>query len=328
MPIFTMFRACKAPSGLGLPALVASLLALAAHPTVAQEVYPRYLHGLEIERLDAHTLRAYRGSAAGNAARRMLVVRRNADADIRRVGIGGRDDSPTATDVETLGDALAFGWDGPRATYGEYERHAGEPLRGWYTPVYVGRPGRSRAGGEPVEASLILTRHVSSMRANAPYRLALPEGYTVRRTAPIAYFYDPVTGFRPMRCYGWPLPFCVWTRGGGRVPALREGMVGTGKPVEIDAGEFVPPTGRLLRLLIVARWSEGEGDANGLATVRVLSLLRDGDGTPVVVLSNPGAAGTGTIEFPTTSARRFHIVVPRGVTVDLLPLGFSMAQPT
>jgi hypothetical protein len=280
---------------------------------------PRMLNGLETIRQDADTITAYRGSAVDNTAMFMLFAERSIQANIMRVGPGGRDDSPTPEDIAERLPDLALSHDRRlSATYRQGHPWSGRPLAGWYTPVYVGRADGS--GYAP--AQLILTRHQSSQRVNGADTLAIDEGFNARRNAPIAHYYDPATGFRPMICKGWPQPYCVWTRTDAGPLYIRRGHRGTGQLMEIDAREFVPPTGRLLRMQIVARGASRTGPG---AEVSLFTVPRANAGLSVARARPDG--DRQTVEFSLTSRGRFHILIPDGVEVDMVALGFSMLQP-
>jgi hypothetical protein len=278
----------------------------------------RMLNGMETMRLDANKITAYRGSAVDNTGRSLLSVDRAITADIMVLGVGGRDGAATPLDVKARqAGRLSLG---PNATL-KRDGAADLPLPGWYLPVYVGR-SRDRLKSGAVPAQLILTRMQSSHQINTPNTLAIDASYDVRRSAPIAHYFDLETGFRPMVCYGWPKSFCVWTLTPAGPLFVARDLAGTGELVEIDASAFVPPTGRLLRLQITARSKGGTGD------VTIQTLARAGVGLDVLTLNQPGDVQRTTLEFSVTSTGMFRIRVPAGVTVDLVALGFSILQPT
>lgn len=302
------------------PLLTMLALAALAPLAAADPLPPRMLNGLETIRFDEHTIIAYRGSAVDNTGDHLMVIERRAAADIRKVGVGGRDDSASKDDVENLRNLMVSAPGTPsgyRSTYrrGPYENKA---LEGWYTPVYVGRPVPD---GDFVETELILTRHQSSARINTEVNLNIDPAYTVRRNAPIAHYYDPEIGFRPMICYGWPKAFCVWTHLGNLgIPNIADNLRGDGSMRLMDASAFVPPTGRILRMRLIIESTGGSG-AVRVGTLssgaRIVAYVDDNDPVEVEV-----------VNLSLTSRRTFYLQVPEGVSVDIVPLGFSMEQPT
>ena len=300
-------------------ALIAVLLL--ALPARAEAPPIRMLHGLEVVRLDPHRLNVLRGSAADNAARATIQIPRTLTADIRVRGVLGRDD------VATPADAARFATDmvpdrampnGYRTTYAEGHRHAGAPLRGWYYPVYLGREpdAAGRAGG-----SLMLTRQVSSMRADRPGDARAPSDFPLRRHAPIAFFYEPEEGFRPMTCQGWPQPYCIWTLGGTRDAYA---LLADGRSTQwsaVSAEDWVPDTGRLLRVQAVIRSTGGRGGAwiKPLPTFPGDLLLG--------WVNGPGEVSVTFADLATTSAEHFVYRVEGDVSLSLYAIGFSILQP-
>ncbi|MET2832175.1 hypothetical protein [Mesorhizobium shangrilense] len=277
----------------------------------------RMLNGMETMRLDADRIGAYRGSATDNSGRFLLYTERSIIADILKVGPGGRDNALTREDLAQHENET----DGLNAVYAVGQRFSGLPLAGWYTPVYIGKSKEGKNGLEAT-AQLILTRHQSSQRINRPDSLNIDPTFDARRSAPIAYYFDPATGFRPMICKGWPQPFCIWTRTNyGPLYVARE-IVGDDTLLDIDATDMVPPTGRLLRLQVSATSTGGTGD------VMIMTLPRESSGLNVVTVARQGDVVRAEIEFSVNSQRHFTMRVPRGVRVDLIALGFSMLQPT
>jgi hypothetical protein len=285
---------------------------------LAVHTYPiRMLNGLETMRLDATKITAYRGSATDNTGKFLLVAERSITADIMIHGVGGRDGRATADDLkeaQATGTAI-----GPHATYAD-QRFASVPLAGWYIPVYVGRSADRNEAGQ-VPAQLILTRMQSSQVVNTPDTLAIAPEFDVRRSSPSAHYFDPASGFRPMICHGWPKAFCVWTIVQDGPLFIQRGLQGTGELVEVDASDFVPPTGRILRLQITVRSTGGQG------TVSV-QTGGSGAGLDVATVTRAGEVARTVIELSPTSKRRFRLRAPKGVAVDLVALGFSMLQPS
>lgn len=299
------------------------LTAIFAAPAADQDAdgalnFPlRMLNGMETMRLDAHRIGAYRGSATDNSGKFLLYTKRSITADIMKVGPGGRDNALTREDLVQHQQKT----DGLNAVYPVGHKFSGLPLSGWYTPVYIGKSEKGKKGRD-VPAELILTRHQSSQKINDADSLNVDPAFDSRRSAPIAYYFDPATGFRPMICKGWPQPFCIWTRTNNGPLYVARDVVGDDTLVDIDATDMVPPTGRLLRLQVSATSSGGTGD------VMIMTLPRQSSGLNVVTVARQGDVVHSEIEFSVNSQRHFTMRVPRGVRVDLIALGFSMLQPT
>lgn len=302
--------------------LLAALLAVAA-PTAtsiarsAEPAYPaRMLNGLETARLDETKITVVRGSATDNTGRYLITIDRTLTADIMTVGEFGRDDKPTPEDLAERRDVLqpdAAAPTGYRARYREGHAMAGKPLSGWYTPVYA-----ADADGNP---AIFLTRQQSSQRNDREGDAAIPNAFRARRNAPIAFYYDAETGFRPMTCYGWPKPFCVWTR----IPPYERGLTIAKSTAPatlkaVDARTFVPPTGRLLRLQIIVRGDRGAG------SVRLYTLPR-GEGLLAGHVNQKGDVSLNTFDLALTSDGTFYYTADDGLSVEMTALGFSMLQP-
>lgn len=278
----------------------------------------RYLSGLEAAVLDAHHVYVVRGAAADNEGRALIEVARRLVVDVRALGDLGRDDVATAADVERYAGELAPDASTPhgfRATYAEGHRFAGRPLQGWYFPVYLGVEGGSRRGG-----SAMLTRQLSSMRADGPGYARPPAGYALRRHAPMAFYYNPESGFRPMSCYGWPQPMCNWTMGGTRPEYA---MLSNGVSTQwrtVSAAEWIPETGRILRLQAVLR-----GERAGGAYVK--PLANRPDDLLVGWVRGAGDVHIAFFDTVTTSREEFVYRVDEGVSLSLYARGFAQLQP-
>lgn len=307
---------------LPLCGLIIMLLAQAAPAHAQFSAGPpwRYLSGMEVMRLDAQRVYVVRGAAADNEGRVLIEVARRLVVDIRNLGALGRDDVATAVDVakhsaELVPDtAMPHGY---RATYAPGHQFAGMPLRGWYYPVYLG----SSTGGNRNDGSAMLTRQLSSMRADGPGNARAPEGFSARRHAPMTFYYDPQAGFRPMTCYGWPQPACNWTNGGTR-PAyalLQNGIASDW--TKVSASEWIPDTGRILRLQAVLRSTGGRGGAY------VKPLAYRDDATMIGWVNAPNDVHISFFETATTSLEEFVYRVDDGVTLSLYATGYALLQP-
>lgn len=300
-----------------------ALLALLSTPSLARAQQPtvpaRLISGLEVMRLDAQRLIVFRGSAADNAGRVLIEIPRQVIVDIREVGALGRDDVATALDVRRFGDQLVPDGAMPhgfRATYAAGHRLAGRPIPGWYHIVYLGGSAEERPYG-----SALLTRQLSSMRADGPGHARPPPGYGARRHAPIAYFYDVEAGFRPMICASWPQPICIWTNGGTR-PDYR--LLAEGRSTQwqlVDAADWLPETGRILRLQAVLQSTGGTGGAY------VKPLQNRADDLLLGWVNRHGDRAVSFFELVTTSREQFVYRVDEGVTLSLYATGFAMLQP-
>jgi hypothetical protein len=305
-------------------ALLMLALPVAALPVAAQPVGPppfRHISGLEIMRLDAHRLYVARGAAADNAARTFIEVARPLTVDIRQIGALGRDDVATPADVAQPGAALepdAAMPNGFRARYAADHPLAGRPLRGWYYPVYL---GTDTATPRRADGSAMLTRQLSSMRDDRPGDARAPEPFTTRRHAPMAFFYDPQAGFRPMTCQGWPQPACLWTNGGTRSAyALIENATATTWE-RVSAADWLPDSGRILRLQAVLRSVDGVGGA------WAKPLAHRPDALLLGWVNRPGDVDVAFFELATTSREEFVYRVDPGVTLSIYAIGFALLQP-
>lgn len=288
--------------------------------TAREPRYPfRMLNGLESSRRDSHSLLLYRGSATDNTGQFLLQLPRTLTLDILKVGPGGRDDAATQEDVRTISTQLEPDTDLPlgyRAVYRKSTPMAGRPLSGWY---YIALLNEGKPGSE---TKAILTRVMSSMGVGTPGHVVADREYVARRTLPIAYYYDAEKGFRPMICYGWPMPFCLWTRVSEPPAYFRVASNVTAlAPRTIDLKQWVPPTGRIARLDVVVRAVSSAGGA----------MLQTIGGSPGGFrLGNAQRVGDelrSTLDISTTSQRIISVVTDKGVDVDLYALGFSVLQP-
>lgn len=270
----------------------------------------RYMSGLEVLRLDRDRLRVSRGSAADNTGRGMIQIADAVTLDIRTVGPGGRDDVATPDDRERNAQLLT---PDPAAPNGARASRGGAPAEGWYHVVYLGDP-------QTGEASAIMTRQISSMRLDRPGDARPPARFTLRRHAPVAYFYDAKDGFRPQVCYGWPLPMCVYTSAGVKPAfALARDLVAP-KWTVLQADRFIPDTGRILRVQAVVTGVSGAG----AAFARTLPN-REGD---VFLGRARGADDVQTLifEIAVNSKETFSVRTEPGVSLSLYAVGFAMAQ--
>lgn len=265
----------------------------------------RLISGAETMRKDATHIVVYRGSVADNSGTALLDVERNIEADIEAIGPGGRDDTPTADDTARYGTRL-------RGT-GAY---AGKPLSGWYHVALIQDP--ASGDGRP---QAILTRQSSSMRTEGEGYLRVEPRFTLRRILPAAHYYDAQTGFRPMICYGDTHPFCVWSRLTDTEGFAVAKAVQSDTWKEIDASEWVPPTGRILRLEAVVRSVGGVGGAYVQSQAGRPGFLRAG------YVNRDGDVSVMTLEVATTSKRMIGVRTDPGVSVDLYAVGFSLLQP-
>lgn len=300
--------------------LAAPAVARAQSPALVSPNVPwRHISGLEVMRLDAHRLYVVRGAAADNEGRVLIEVARQINIDIREIGALGRDDVATEVDVRRFGSQLAADASMPhgyRATYAAGHRWAGRPIEGWYYPVYLGSEGGGRRAG-----SAMVTRQLSSMRVDGAGNARAPAGFPVRRHAPMAFFYEPETGFRPMTCAAWPQPICNWTHGGTRAAyaLLVDGASTQWQMVE--AGNWIPETGRLLRLQAVLRSNGGRGGAYAKP------LPQRQDDLLLGWVNQPGDRAVNFFELATTSREQFVYRVDEGVTLSLYAMGFALLQP-
>lgn len=306
--------------------IAAALSALAGEATpsyaaprcaVGQDAnYPfRMLNGLEGQRVDATHLAVYPGSAVDNTGCALLNVYRTITVDIDSQGPGGRDDVRTPQDIAANVGIVGVDAGRAGASYpnGPFR---GKALAGWYYIVLA----READATAPVTA--VLTRQQSSQRTDQPGSAGLPESYVFRRHLPIAYYYDPATGFRPVNCYGWPKSFCEWTRVYSPDNYLIARGVSALKSQAIDASAWVPGYGRMLRMEIVLH---GNGQAGG-AYVSTLGRS-DGEFFAGHVNKN-GDTSVMQVEIAATSKATFSIRTDPGVTADIYAVGFSIAQPS
>ncbi|MEO0030555.1 MAG: hypothetical protein RIS94_313 [Pseudomonadota bacterium] len=284
----------------------------------------RMLNGLEGQRLDATHVVIYPGSAVDNTSCALLNVYRTMTLDIEAKGAGGRDDVLTPDDLETTGatsaPAAAAGTAGvaaPRvgASYrgGAY---AGKPLAGWYYVVLA----REQRPDAPVTA--MLTRQQSSQRTDQPGSAGVPANFVYRRHLPMAFYYDPASGFRPFNCYGWPKPFCEWTRVLPRENYQIVQGVSAPTPHAIDASAWLPGYGRMLRMEVVVHGAHGGGSA-------YISTLGRSEGEFLGgTVNRAGDMSVMQVEIAATSKATFSVRTDPGVTVDIYAVGFSIAQPS
>ncbi len=275
----------------------------------------RMLNGLETQRLDANQLIIYPGSAVDNTGCEILNVYRKITVNIETTGVGGRDDVATPKDVEEM---LAGPRDKSERASATYVRgqFVGKPLAGWYYVVLA----RELNPTTPVTA--VLTRQQSSQRTDGQGSAGVPASYIYRRHLPIAYRYEPDTGFRPMVCYGWPKSVCDWTR---LLPAshylIAKGVSGTTAQT-IDASKWVPGFGRILRMEIILRANKQGGGA-------YISTLGRSDGEFLAgYVNRPGDLSVMQLELATTSKQTFSIRTDAGITADIYAVGFSIEQPS
>jgi hypothetical protein len=311
---------------LGVAILVGASLLLErpaqASPRCAQgeeDGYPyRMLNGLDTQRVDAEHLVVYPGSAVDNTGCALLNVYRSLTVNISAKGLGGRDDVLTPRDMEATKANTPRSAANPKQTGATYYDGAfvGKPLAGWYYVVLA----REENPSAPVSA--ILTRQQSSQRTDQAGSAGVPQGFIYRRHLPIAYYFDPATGFRPMNCYGWPKPFCEWTRVLPRENYLIAKGVSSTTPQTIDASDWVPGYGRMLRMEIVLR-------ANGQGGGAYISTLGRSDGEFLAgYVNHHGDRSVMQVEIAATSRETFSIRTDPGVTADIYAIGFSIAQPS
>ncbi|MDK9696784.1 MAG: hypothetical protein OEL76_10350 [Siculibacillus sp.] len=270
----------------------------------------RHIAGLEILRTGRDTLVVSRGSAVDNTGRSLIRIERLLTLDIGRIGAGGRDD--VATPVDAARRAEGFTVD-PTMPNGLRASVEGRPASGWYHVVYL---------RDPVSGidSAILTRQLSSTRADRPGDARPPPGFTLRRHAPVAYHYDARTGFRPQVCYGWPQPMCVFTSAGTRPEFAVVEDLRSADWTRVRLERFMPETARIVRLQAVVTGVE----SGGAAMVRTLAQ-REGD----VLLGRargPGDVQTLIFEIATNSEETIAVRTDPGVKVSLFAVGFAMAQ--
>ena len=294
----------------GLATLAPSLPALARGRVVSADLPARYMSGLEVLRLDREKLRVSRGSAVDNQGKGLIQIIDPVVLDIRTVGPGGRDDVPTPDDLTRIPDRLTPDGQAPN---GARASRNNAPLEGWYHIVYLGDPATN-------ESSAILTRQISSMRLDRPGDARPPSRFDWRRHAPVAYYYDAKTGWRPQVCYGWPMPMCVYTSAGIKPEfAVVERFT---KPTwtVVSLEKFMPDTARVVRLQAVVTGETGAGGAYA----RTLPQ-RPGD----VFLGKargPGDVQTLIFEITTNSKETIALKVDPGVSLSVYAVGFAMAQ--
>jgi hypothetical protein len=270
----------------------------------------RYISGLEVLRLDHDRLRVSRGSCADNGGRGIIEIDDAVILDIRKIGPGGRDDVASPADAADPGPGLT---PDASALNGFRPEHDGVPAPGWYHIVYLGDPQSS-------ESAAILTRQISSMRLDRPGDARPPPNFSLRRHAPVAYYYDAKEGFRPQVCYGWPMPMCVYTSAGVKPQfAVTQNLSAPGWTV-IQLSRFMPDTSRIIRLQAVVRGVSG----GGAAYARTLPQ-RPGD---VFLGRARGRDDVQTLIFEIASNSKETIAVKTepGVTLSLYAVGFAMAQ--
>ncbi len=302
---FAASVAAQQPSGAQEPIVRPNTAARAA-----SQLPWRHLSGLEVLRLNGKTLIVSRGSAVDNAGSGWIHVVRPFRLQIDKLGEGGRDDVATPEDIRRKTIALTSD---PAAPNGFRASRAGVPAEGWYHIVYMADP-------QTGESSAMLTRQISSTRTDRPGDARVPSRFSLRRHAPVAYYYDSKTGFRPMVCYGWPMPMCVYTSAGIQSSfAVVEEMVAPEWTV-IQLEKFMPDTARIIRLqAIVTGVSSG-----GAAWARTLAH-RPGSVLMGTVRS-PGDRQTLIFEIATNSRETIAIKTDPGVKVSLYAVGFAMAQ--
>lgn len=278
----------------------------------------RLLSGLETVRYDANKIIVYRGSAADNAARSVMQVERSLILDITKVGPGGRDDAATERDVEIYGNRLATDAERPSGVAARLRSgpEAGRPLPGWYYVVLL----QDEARAHPPTA--ILTRQQTSIRRDRRGDAHVPEQYALRRHLPIAFYYGAESGFRPMTCYGWPKPVCDWTRSEKREHYRIVGDLASVKSRAVDASEWLPGYGRILRLEVVTRSVGGRGGSY------VQTRVGPGGEFMAGYVNNGGDVSVVHLELATASNRTFAVRTDPGVVVDIYAVGFTIAQPS
>lgn len=311
---FSRRAALQSFAGLTIGSMVAPVAAFArgraGAPGHSPDTPYRYISGLEVLRLDRDKLRVSRGSCADNGGQGMIEIADAVTLDIQKIGPGGRDDVASPDDVASHPQLLTPDAGAPN---GYRPSRSGAPAEGWYHIVYLGDP----ASGQ---TSAILTRQISSMRLDRPGDARPPANFTLRRHAPVAYFYDAKEGFRPQVCYGWPMPMCVYTSAGIKPSfAVTQDLSAPNWQV-VSLARFMPDTARIMRLQAVVRGVSGAG----AAYARTLPQ-RPGD---VFLGRARGPQDVQTLIFEITSNSKETIAVKTdpGVVLSLYAVGFAMAQ--
>lgn len=279
-------------------------------PIVDGSLPYRYMSGLEVLRLDPFKLLVSRGSAVDNSGKALIQIEHALTLDIRNVGPAGRDDVASPQDLQPLAEGLTPDVAAPNGYRANVD---GAPAPGWYHIVYMRDPV-SKAN------SAILTRQISSMRLDRPGDARPPANFTLRRHAPVAYYYDAKTGFRPQVCYAWPQPICVFTTAGIRKEFAAAEDLAAPEWTTISLARFMPDTARIVRLQAVVT---GVGGA-GAAYARTLPQ-RQGS----IFLGRAREAGdkqTLIFEITTNSRETIAVKTDPGVVVSIYAVAFAMAQ--
>jgi hypothetical protein len=171
--------------------------------------------------------------------------------------------------------------------------------------------------------SAVLSQTVSSMRINTSKHVSVDPRFVLRRNLPSAFFFDPKSGFRPMICYGHPQPFCLWSHQGLDADELSifSGELKKGS-VRLDASDFVPPTGRILRMALNI---ENHGASTAIVSLKPTATI--GLAAPVAAVPPQGMVIVAEASTATSSTRQFVIETTEPVSVHLHALGFSILQP-
>jgi hypothetical protein len=227
-------------------AFLVSFVAFNAH---AEEAF-RAIHGLETMRRDATRIEVYRGTATDNTGKSSISLPRGVQLDITKIGAQGRDDVATREDVAKNAGLLMPDSAMPNGYRASLPN--GKPLQGWYHVLYL-----ANAEGQ---GSAMLTRQLSSQRLDRAGDARPPQEFNLRRHSPAVHFYDGQKGFRPMICMAWPNPVCDWTR----LDKNEKFLIYSGSSTRvqaIDVSDWVPPTGRILKMQVIVTSEGGVGGA-------------------------------------------------------------------
>ncbi|MCI4662845.1 MAG: hypothetical protein MRY63_13620 [Neomegalonema sp.] len=311
----------------GLLAALALLITGSAHAqqaepnrgvTAAREYPypPRMIAGLQLIRKSDHVIWFGPGSATDWTSRHLINFQRGGEIDIRRIGPGGRDNVASPLDLGRLAGQMKPDPGAPNGFAGEYaDGHAlaGKPLAGWYYPVVMLDPDKR-------EVAAMLTRQESSLRFDRKTDAQPPHRFTARRHLPMAFYYDPIEGFRPAYCYGWPSPVCIWTNAGTQpdYAVLDQGQARDW--TLIDLTDWMPQSARMVRLQAVV-----SGTARGGAYVDSLKSARGA--RMIGWLNNPGDVEIMTFEIGTNSRETIVYRTDPGVELTLYAVGWVETMP-
>jgi hypothetical protein len=278
-------------------------------PALAQEPL-RAISGLETMRRDATRIEVYRGTATDNTGNGKISLPRGAQLDVAKIGFLGRDDVATKEDVEKFREQLMPDSAMPNGYRASMPN--GKPLQGWYHVLYL--------ANEKGQGGAMLTRQLSSQRLDRAGDARPPSDFILRRHSPAVHYYDGQKGFRPMVCMAWPNPVCDWTR----LEKQEKFLIHAGESTRvqvIDVSDWVPPTGRILKMQVVVK-SEG-----GVGGAYIKSLARSQGEVLVGHVNKAGDKSVNFVELATTSKRQIAFRTDKGVTLEIYAVGFSMLQP-